>query len=104
MPLYFFHVDDGDRVDRLGVELPDLQRARKEAAVLAGELLRDRPDAFWQAQAWTTTVTDAAGLTLFTIQVEATSAEARLASEVIIGSRPATQPLSYVSDSPAWRR
>ena len=70
MPLYFFHVDDGGRAqDRLGVELPDLQRARTEAALLAGELLRERPDAFWQARAWTTTVTDAAGMTLFSIQV-----------------------------------
>ena len=71
MPLYFFHLDDGAHCqERLGVELPDLRCARKEAALLAGELLRDRPEAFWRSPAWTTTVMDATGLKLFTIAVE----------------------------------
>jgi hypothetical protein len=71
MPIYFFHIDDGNRVqDRLGVELPDPLRARREATLFAGELLRDRPEDLWNVRAWTMTVMDATGLTLFTIEVE----------------------------------
>jgi hypothetical protein len=70
MPIYFFHVDGDQAQDRLGVELPNLQAARKEATLLAGELMRDRPDDFWNARAWTMTVMDATGLKLFTIEVE----------------------------------
>jgi hypothetical protein len=59
-------------MDKLGVELASLTQARKEATVLAGELLRDRPDAFWDVQAWRMTVQDETGLTLFVIEVDAT--------------------------------
>jgi hypothetical protein len=70
MALFYFNIDDGEQsAEEMGVELADVAAARKEAAVLAGEMLRDRPDQFWDARAWRVAVSDAAGLTLFTIDV-----------------------------------
>jgi Domain of unknown function (DUF6894) len=42
MPRYYFHIED-DRldIDRIGVELPDLQAARDEAVCAAGQILRN---------------------------------------------------------------
>ena len=77
VPLFYFLVDDGGHgADRLGVELKDLKAARKEATLLAGELLRERPDAFWDSQSWTMAVTDEGGSSLFTITVEGAIAAA----------------------------
>jgi hypothetical protein len=80
MTLFRFHIDDGaERTnDNFGVELETLRAARIEAAVLAGELLRDRPDEFWDTQSWTMTVEDEAGLTLFVIHIAATAAPAMM--------------------------
>lgn len=88
MALFFFDVDDGDvhSRDKVGVELPDVQAATKEAVALTGELLRDRPDAFWNAQEWRMTVEDDAGLVLFTIVVAARVAPAAAA---VLGKRRA---------------
>ena len=76
MERFYFNVDDGKQhsLDDLGVELADVAAARKEAAIFAGEMLRDSPDQFWDVQAWRLAVTDATGLTLFTIQLGAQSA------------------------------
>jgi hypothetical protein len=70
---FYFHIEDGAErtADRFGVELADIQAARIEATVLAGELLRDRPDAFWGVRSWTMTVEDETGTTLFSIHVAA---------------------------------
>jgi hypothetical protein len=80
MPLFYFDIDEGPEhaSDPLGVELADLRSARIEATLLAGEMLRDRPDAFWGVQSWTMTVTDPDGLTLFSIHVDAVAAPAIL--------------------------
>jgi hypothetical protein len=71
MARFYFNVDDGKElaIDDLGVELADLAAARKEAAIFAGEMLKDGPDDFWDVQGWRMAITDAAGLTLFTIEV-----------------------------------
>jgi hypothetical protein len=71
MALYYFNVDDGNEpsVDDVGVELADLAAARKQAAIFAGEMLRDSPEQFWEAQAWRLAVMDGARRTLFTIEV-----------------------------------
>ena len=76
MPIFFFDVDDGDEHtrDKLGVELADLAAARREATLLAGELLRDRPDDLWDSQAWKMTVEDEHGRHLFAIDIAATAA------------------------------
>jgi hypothetical protein len=80
MATFYFHIDDGadETLDKIGVELPDLKSAQVEAAVLAGELLRDRPDEFWGVQSWTMTVQDESGLTLLTIHIAATTSPAML--------------------------
>jgi hypothetical protein len=60
MALFYFDIDEGDEHtrDKLGVELPDVAAATREAAVLAGEMLRDRPDHFWDSQEWKMTIED----------------------------------------------
>ena len=82
MPLFFFDVDDGDEHngDRYGVELTDVLEATREAATLAGELLRDRPDHFWNTRDWKLTVEDSGGLVLFTIVMVAHVAPAAAAA------------------------
>lgn len=78
MPRYYFHVDDGDTAtpDIEGVDLPGLADARVQAATAVGELLRDRPEAFWDARDWTLKVEDQSGLVLFSILVSAVAAPA----------------------------
>lgn len=59
---YFFHSRDGVVVtDVEGDEFVDDAAAKREAAVLFAELLRDRPDAFWTDHHLEVTVTDATG-------------------------------------------
>ena len=71
MARYHFCIDgDGHMDDQMGVELPNLVAARRQAATLVGELLRDRPDEFWAVARLRATVTDDDGRTLFTIKVE----------------------------------
>jgi hypothetical protein len=42
MPRYYFHIeDDCTYIDRVGVELPDLEAARDEAVSAAGQILRN---------------------------------------------------------------
>jgi hypothetical protein len=78
MAVYYFHIDDGAETsrDKFGVELPDLRAARVEGTVLAGELLRDRPDEFWGVRSWTMTVEDRNGTFLFSIHIAADAAAA----------------------------
>lgn len=80
MPTYHFHIDEGrDHThDRFGVELDNLVAVRREATILAGELLRDRPDRFWDTQDWTMTVEDSSGLLLFRIHIDAVAAPATI--------------------------
>ena len=72
---YFFHVRD----DRLvtgdeGVELACLQQAQAEAVKLAGGLITDMDGLFWNRREWELVVTDATGLTLFTLYFSGTMA------------------------------
>jgi hypothetical protein len=55
---YFFHLQNGKRIsDREGNEFPDDNAAMAEAAIVAKELGRHRPDAV----AWRLVVTNLAG-------------------------------------------
>jgi ABC-type taurine transport system substrate-binding protein len=59
MPRYYFHIDD-DRthIDRVGVELPDLEAARDEAVGAAGQILRDgAAKNLWSGKPWRMWVT-----------------------------------------------
>jgi hypothetical protein len=60
MPRYFFHVIDGRSIiDNEGTELSGLKEARIEAIRLAGAILRDEGDTFWNGEEWHMNVTDA---------------------------------------------
>ena len=62
MPRYFFHVIDGrDIIDNEGSELADLKKSRAEAIQLAGAILRDEGDTFWNGQEWHMDVTEPQG-------------------------------------------
>jgi len=77
VPRFYFHTDDGQALrDEDGAELPSVGDARREAARVLGEMLKEQPDAFWADGGLTLTVTDARGLALFTLDVSATVAPA----------------------------
>jgi hypothetical protein len=77
MPRYFFHVENGaSPPDTDGVELPGLIEAREQAASLAGAVLHECAGQFWDGQPWSVRVTDDKNLTLFTLDLSATSAPA----------------------------
>jgi hypothetical protein len=62
MPRYFFHVIDGRSIiDNEGTEFPNLRYARAEAIRLAGAILRDEGDTFWNGTEWHMNVTDVSG-------------------------------------------
>jgi hypothetical protein len=75
MPRFFFHIHDGQFLpDREGTELLNLREAKVQAVRLAGELLRDGNEAFWDGEEWQLEVTDEKGLVLFTLDFIATLA------------------------------
>jgi hypothetical protein len=59
MPQYYFHIeDDRTHIDRVGVELPDLEAARDEAVSAVGQMLRDgNAKALWTGKPWRMWVT-----------------------------------------------
>jgi hypothetical protein len=59
MPRYYFHIeDDLTHIDRVGVELSNLQAARDEAVSAAGEILRNgEAKALWSGKPWRMWVT-----------------------------------------------
>ena len=72
MPRYFFNIKkDNHTPDTVGVELPDMARARHEAVQLLGADLNDHPDAFWDDEEWKIGVSDENGLVLFTLYCSA---------------------------------
>jgi hypothetical protein len=77
MPIYHFNVGgDISDPDAEGVELEDLTEAKCEAVKLAGRIICDEAAKFWDYAEWSLTVTDAAGLSLCTIQIIGTEAPA----------------------------
>lgn len=77
MRRYFFHTD-GDRGfrDQVGTLLPDDDAARVEAARVLGQLVNEKPTEVWRGDDLRITVTDEAGLILFTIDITAVAAPA----------------------------
>ena len=72
MPRYFFHVIDGrDLIDHEGTEFPNLRTARAEAIRLAGAILRDEGDKFWNGEEWHVNVTDASGQSVLKLRFSA---------------------------------
>ena len=77
MPRYFFNIDDGQSVrDSDGTELKDLATAKCEGVKLAGRLICDDASRFWDRREWGLTVTDSAGLILFSLAFLGTEAPA----------------------------
>lgn len=69
MPRYYFDIVDGeDLPDPDGSEHVDLAAARIEAIRYSGEVLREMPERFWNAEEWKMTVSDAAKVPLFTLK------------------------------------
>ncbi|RYG99755.1 MAG: hypothetical protein EON58_02755 [Alphaproteobacteria bacterium] len=68
MPRYFFTVQGDPEPDREGNEIPDLALAKCEAVKMAGHLICDAASTFWDTQQFTMSVTNEAGLTLFTLE------------------------------------
>ena len=76
MPRYFFHTEDGRRLsDMEGSELADERTARNEAVCVLGQMMREDPEGFWAHGIFRLTVADAAGATLFTLDLKAIAAD-----------------------------
>jgi hypothetical protein len=72
MPRYYFHVIDGRSIiDNQESELAGLKEARVEATHLAGSILRDEGDEFWNGEEWHMNVTDAAGQSVLKLRFSA---------------------------------
>ena len=76
MPRFYFHVeDDRTTLDREGTLLPDIDAARQEAIILAGEMLRNGSGkVIWSGKLWRMWVTDqpnAQSKPLFTLRFSA---------------------------------
>jgi hypothetical protein len=77
MPLYYFHLKDGQSIfDSHGSDLPDLAAVRRTALATTTEILGDMeagPE-FWSGEPWRLWVTDqpdGAGTTVLTLQFAA---------------------------------
>jgi hypothetical protein len=79
MPRYYFHTDD--LRDPEGSELESLVVAKCEAVKLAGRIICDASDTFWNNAEWSMTVTDEKGLTLFQLQIVGTDAPSILVAQ-----------------------
>jgi hypothetical protein len=84
MPTFYFKMDD-DSPDAEGYDLESVAVAKCEAAKMLGWMLCDDSQRFWHQAAWTMTVSDEKGLTLFQLDVVGTEAAA------IRGRRPVRQ-------------
>jgi len=76
MPLFYFHVEDDRTVlDQEGIQLPDIEAARREAVTAAGEMLRNGSGAVvWSGKPWRMWVThepNGRGKPLFTLRFSA---------------------------------
>lgn len=70
MPNYHFEII-GPAVfeDARSIEFSDVAKAKNEALKLAGTLIADASETFWDKPEWMLIVTDDEGLTLFQLQV-----------------------------------
>jgi hypothetical protein len=71
LPRYFFHIQGGLNVpDEEGTVLPGPEQARAQAAIAAGELLRDLDGSFWDNSEWQMLVIDELGRTVCTLTIK----------------------------------
>ena len=77
MAQFFFHTEDGRSVsDDEGTDLETLADARVEAVRVLGDILRESPEEVLATGQLRLTVTDAAGLIYFALDLSATDAAA----------------------------
>jgi hypothetical protein len=77
MPTFFFHTEDGERLqDGEGSQLPDVEAAKDAAVQILVEALRGASNRFWETESFRVVVADERGLTLFSLQMSATLAAA----------------------------
>ena len=74
MPRFHFHTNGYH--DDEGTELDDIAAAKCAAVELAGTILCEEADEFWDQGEWTMTVSTETGLTLLQLQVIGTQAAA----------------------------
>lgn len=72
MPLYFFNTDD--QIDHQGTRLESVAAAKCEAIKMAGRIICDEAETFWDKAEWTLTVKDESNLTLFQLCIVGTEA------------------------------
>lgn len=81
MPRYFFNVHDGQsEYDEEGVELPDLDHARREAIRLSGNIFDSEAKKIALGDEWRMEVTDEKGMILFRFDFVTTVSSAVTAS------------------------
>lgn len=73
---FFSTINATEHPDDEGTVLPDLHAARVWAVKLAGELLQEFPERFWETSSFSVEVADERHLTLFTVDVTSLDAPA----------------------------
>ena len=89
MPRFYFHLNhpsERDAQDDEGFEFLSVHEAKCEAVKLAGQLLADTAEHFWDDGDFALTVTDDSGLVLFAMRVVGIEAPA------IRSARPTHNP------------
>jgi hypothetical protein len=90
MSKYFFHIDDGTPpIEHEALEADSLADAKCQAVKLAGQMICDAADGFWDRQEWKLTAADEKGLTLFSLEFVGTEAPA------VTAMRPASVTPAY---------
>ena len=79
MPLYFFHLRTGEHLDTdtIGVELPDLNAARRAALEAIADMLRDASLSDQPLQGEAFEITDREGRLVLTMRIDALLGRAR---------------------------
>ncbi len=68
MPRFYFHVQDGREQDFDGIELPDLDAARREAVRFAGYLIQNAAETLPAGELWSMQVCDEEGTRYLTLE------------------------------------
>jgi len=77
MPRYFFHVHEHSEVrDDHGIELSDVDAAKRHGVMMLGQILHDEPQTFWASDRIEVTATTHDGDILFTLEVTSGPSEA----------------------------
>jgi hypothetical protein len=71
MPRYFFHINENRyHIDTEGVDLSDLEAAKKEAMAIAGKSMIDNAASdVWSQGTWSLTVADEAAQEVFVVRL-----------------------------------